>query len=182
MVKSCSRCRSAGATERSSPRPSCGPCITPAPRPSSGARQRRLSSRSRRISTPSIRKQVDDAPEEEVATRPLGKASNRRRRSLIVAPMSRCRIDPGRDAPRVVVSPAMPHHASLALRRGRHVVPVRTDLLIAGASWPPPNHRPGHRGPDNNIGLAPKPPGLAIAMAAWHLDLPQHQAFSLFGH
>jgi hypothetical protein len=134
MVKSCSRCRSAGATERSSPRPSCGPCITPAPRPSSGARQRRSSSRSRRISTPSIRKQVDDAPEEEVATRPLGKASNRRRRSLIVAPMSRCRIDPGRDAPRVVVSPAMPHHASLALRRGRHVGPVRTDLLIAGAS------------------------------------------------
>src|SRR5262245_4429024 len=53
--------------------------------------------------------------------------------ALIMAPISRFRIDPGRDAPRVVVSPAIPHHASLVLRRGRHAVPVLADLLIAGA-------------------------------------------------
>src|SRR5262245_59800561 len=73
--------------------------------------------------------------------------------ALIVAPISRFRIDPGRDAPRVVVSPAMPHHASLVLRRGRHAVPVLADLLIAGASGRLQIVVPGHGRPDIDIGL-----------------------------
>jgi hypothetical protein len=78
--------------------------------------------------------------------------------ALIVAPISRYRIDPGRDAPRVVVSPAMPQHASLVLRRGRHVIPVRADLLIAGASGRLQIIVPGHGRPDINIGLGAESP------------------------
>src|SRR5262249_43879940 len=43
------------------------------------------------------------------------------------------RIPPGLDASRLVISPAVPHHASLVLRRGRHTVQIWADLLIAGA-------------------------------------------------
>src|SRR5262245_46840833 len=72
--------------------------------------------------------------------------------ALIVAPVSRFRIDPGRDATRVVVSPDMPHHASRVPLRGRNAVPVLADLLIAGASGRLQIIVPGHWRPDINIG------------------------------
>jgi hypothetical protein len=97
---------------------------------------------------------------------------------LIVAPISRFRIDPGRDAPRMVVSPAMLHHASLVLRRGRHAIPVLADLLIAGASGRVQIIVPRHGRPDVDIGLGAESPSQQQHRGkncAFHCSLPSNE-------
>jgi hypothetical protein len=96
----------------------------------------------------------------------------------VVAPQSRLRIDPGGHAPRVCVSPPVPRHASLVLRRGWHVVHVLADLLIAGVGGRPQVVVLGHRRPAIDIGLGAENTGQEKGRSkncAFHLSL--HRKF-----